>query len=39
MGRADVDAAKDAGRIVRPLDWKVRGEFPRSATLYTMFEP
>lgn len=34
-----MDAAKDAGRIVRLLDCKVRGEFPRSATLYTMFGP
>lgn len=34
-----MDAVKDAGRIVRPLDWKVRGEFSRSATLYIAFEP
>lgn len=39
MRRADVDEVKDAERIVRLLDWKVRGEFPRSATLYTAFEP
>lgn len=39
MRRADVDAVKDAGRIVRSLDWKVRGEFSRSATLYIAFEP
>lgn len=34
-----MDEVKDAERIVRLLDWKVRGEFPRSATLYTAFEP